>query len=296
MKLKCEDQIKRSHHLLFGTTGHTEGELAYTISSLIDTIFSKGRDPSVNGKFRLFVTGYGQFFNADTPECDNVTLAVDGNAKYKPTKLLRKFRKNINNLILDLNGMIQEAVILNAHKGVTYIDIDEPLAGRRFCEPGVDESERKQRNHWFWHYPYSDRAAVEDVGHNNSAYGERYKTFHPTEEYNEWISRKIVDAYKKSKLTPSFTWNYTLASQQHSVEPLNFALFMHPQPGPKDKEPGNMIDAGNFTTEDPNHNPDGIEDLGKIKRGKKENYGWVSRFPLSISFLPPLCLSTLTTL
>lgn len=95
--------------------------------------------------FLLVVTGYIQFFNAaEAAPCDNQFL-------FRGHYLTQDLRNKINDLVVQMNMVIQEAVAeVNEHyspfgQQIAYIDWDSLYDGKRFCEPGEDW----KTNAWF---------------------------------------------------------------------------------------------------------------------------------------------------
>jgi len=70
--MSCEDQRALSWSKL------NSPNLANNIKAVIDKAMAKGQSGSVGQDFRLYVTGYGQMFNATTSQCNDVTFSVWG--------------------------------------------------------------------------------------------------------------------------------------------------------------------------------------------------------------------------
>ncbi|KAL9123848.1 MAG: hypothetical protein Q9217_006763 [Psora testacea] len=134
--------------------------LVQDISRVIGKIVDKARKGPGGDKFKLYVTGYGQFFNDKTPACDEVTFARTANPKddgKKHTMMTTELRKDFNAMSRGLNDAIEKAVAEHTDKGVKFIDIDKALDGHRFCEEGVNEPDQKNPELWIWHYPYKEK-------------------------------------------------------------------------------------------------------------------------------------------
>lgn len=136
-------------------------DLVSNINHLIQMTVARGQKGPIGKKFKLYVTGYGEFFNEVDPGCNTVTFARAAN----PTsdgkdriKLTTELRKDFNHMSRALNTAIQDAVDRNKDMGVKFIDIqgDKALDGHRFCEPGVQEPDQNNDKLWFWHYPYKE--------------------------------------------------------------------------------------------------------------------------------------------
>ncbi|KUJ15589.1 esterase family protein [Mollisia scopiformis] len=158
----CDEQRALSWSLICQNGNHDTPNdvLVSKIDSLIKKIVQYGRSVSGNN-FRLYVTGYGQFFNDADPGCNTVTFARTANPvpDGKPHILMSTvLRQDFNLMSITLNAAIQSAVSQNSESNVKYIDIDASLGtGHRFCEPGVNEPDQDNPSLWFWHYPYGQK-------------------------------------------------------------------------------------------------------------------------------------------
>ena len=155
----CDDQRDHSWSLI------KSDNLWKNFGNLIGKIVDKGRKGPVGDKFRLYVIGYGQFFNDKTTACDNVTFARTANPKddgKKHTMITTNLRQDFNKMSLALNDAISRAVGDYKDKGVTFLDIDHFLEGHRFCEEGINEPDQNNEKLYFFHYPYkqNDKAAA----------------------------------------------------------------------------------------------------------------------------------------
>lgn len=157
----CDEQRDLSWSLICqdGDKDTPNNDLVAAIDSVIKKIVAYGQG-ATGDSFRLYVTGYGQFFNDQDPGCDSVTFArtanpnPDGQQHYMMTTTLRQ---DFNLMTLTLNAAIQQAVSQNSGSNVKYIDIDGLLStGHRFCEPGITEPDQENDALWFWHYPYHE--------------------------------------------------------------------------------------------------------------------------------------------
>ena len=151
----CDDQRKVSWGIL------TSIDLVNNIDHLIKKAVNKGRKGTVGDRFKLYVTGYAEFFNEADPGCNDVTFARAANPRDdggNHIKMTKAIRGDFNNMSLALNAAIQGAVDRNKNNGVKFIDIqaNDALRGHRFCEPGIKEPDQLNDKLWFWHYPYND--------------------------------------------------------------------------------------------------------------------------------------------
>ena len=110
--------------------------------------------------FYLYVTGYGQFFNADDPGCNSVTFARNPNGPDQTPLLTQELRAELNALSVALNAVVTSAASGHTEANVHFVDIDGMLTGHRFCEAGIQEPDENNPNLWFFHYPYSQPEAT----------------------------------------------------------------------------------------------------------------------------------------
>lgn len=145
----------------------------------------------------LYVTGYAQFFNDKTDQCDNVTFS-----RLDPTNFLTKdLRKQLNEMILMINEVIK--AVTQVH-GAVYVDIDRVFRGHRFCEDGVLEPAPERSDTWFFTVGTQNLSLVDQSGfdrseppiQNNARYSlteiPDMKTFHPTGLGHTGIAQEIV--------------------------------------------------------------------------------------------------------
>ncbi|KAB5566684.1 hypothetical protein GE09DRAFT_1107839 [Coniochaeta sp. 2T2.1] len=129
------------------------------IDTTIKKIVAKARTGPIGDQFKLYVTGFPQFFSVETDECDHVTFARSANPKDdgKPhQKMTQEVRKEYNEMSLHLNKVIEKAVLRNTDNGVRWIPIDGLMQGHRFCEPHIREPDQTNPNLWLFHYPYNE--------------------------------------------------------------------------------------------------------------------------------------------
>lgn len=152
---RCDEQRKHSWGLI------KSSDLVDNIDHLIQETVIRGRKGPISENFKLYVTGFAEFFNEEDFGCNNVTFARTANPNpdgKDHTKLTIELRKEFNNMSRNLSAAIQTAVERNKDKNVKFIDIQEGdvLNGHRFCEPGVQEPDQHNDQLWFWHYPYDE--------------------------------------------------------------------------------------------------------------------------------------------
>lgn len=148
----CDEQRKLSKDLI------KNPKLVDNISNTIKKVVAKGKKNDDDTNFRLYVPGFAQFFDTTTDECDDVTFARSANPKddgKEHTRMTQAIRQEFNDMSIGLNKAIAAAVERNKEY-VKFIPIDPHMKGHRFCEPGVQEPDQKNKNLWLWHYPYNE--------------------------------------------------------------------------------------------------------------------------------------------
>ncbi|PVH70511.1 hypothetical protein DL98DRAFT_132760 [Cadophora sp. DSE1049] len=137
------------------------------VAQLVETYLSVLEIAPVED-FKLIVTSYARFFNAETEECDT-HFFIRGHY------LTRPFRRRLNAMIESLNLLIQVAVAIvqmqlvfgGSGMSVFFEDWDAVFEGRRFCEEA--EGKHWERDAWFFTVAGDDilrdgsKAAVNDV-------------------------------------------------------------------------------------------------------------------------------------
>ncbi|OQO14037.1 hypothetical protein B0A48_00913 [Cryoendolithus antarcticus] len=152
-KYTCDEQKKITWDKLI------DPALADRIDGTIKKVLERGRKGPSGDKFKLYLTGFPQFFSAETDECDSVTFARTANPKpdgKEHTMMTQANRKEFNAMSIQLNKAIAEAASRHSSEGVKFVPIDDALDGHRFCEPGVKEPNQQNPKLWMWHYPYNE--------------------------------------------------------------------------------------------------------------------------------------------
>ncbi|ORY09828.1 SGNH hydrolase-type esterase domain-containing protein [Clohesyomyces aquaticus] len=131
-------------------------------AKVIDTInMWRGHSKTQNMDATLIVIGYARFW-AENTECDNWTFALPWAAN-KP-KLHLQMRKDMNNLIDQVNQGIKEAAEFFNDPKIQYVDINPALDNHRFCESGHDLQDQlnfiDNGKVWIWNRPLPTYATL----------------------------------------------------------------------------------------------------------------------------------------
>ncbi|KAF2733233.1 SGNH hydrolase [Polyplosphaeria fusca] len=179
----CEDTIE-------ATKGKID-DLGDKLDKMLEAVMSK----LDNVNSRIYYTGYAQFFNAKTTQCDSVTFKF-----WRLTKgeyLTQDRRSALNDLVVKTNEQIKAAVE-RAGDRVVYVDIDPYFSeyGGLYCDEGVTEPDPNRRDLLFYERDTQDSAltrrqngaATEDDIFSNSTFeGEIANWIEDTlEQYPEW--------------------------------------------------------------------------------------------------------------
>jgi hypothetical protein len=150
------------------------------------------------GRGRLLVTGYAAFFNEETVGCTGVSFS---NRRYPKEFLTRRLRRELNQLVRMLNGVIRGAA---EAAGAEYVDIDTAFEGHRFCEEGVREPDNERSDTWFFNLLYhkAEAGEAQNTRHDQSqevipatsvdGFTDVTRVFHPTENGHGGIRDAIV--------------------------------------------------------------------------------------------------------
>lgn len=140
----CDQQITRSRGIL-------ESDKFYnSLDYVVKNALIRGIKAAGPG-FKLFVTGYAQFWNEDSDQCDSACFSYWDPKCENSEKLTKDLRQRLNQLAKDLNQKIQDVVKNNEQWAVEYADYDAEFSGHRFCEEGITEPDNNNPNIWFFH-------------------------------------------------------------------------------------------------------------------------------------------------
>jgi hypothetical protein len=118
---------------------------------------------------RIYITGYAKFFNADSLQCNAVSVSLLGRKK----PLDQYHRENYNELIDHVNKEIGLAAE-RAGPHVTFVDYDPYFSecGGRLCEFGVIEPRPHRPNLLFFERGSSD-VRIDDWSNGNRTLAKR---------------------------------------------------------------------------------------------------------------------------
>ncbi|KAI4232219.1 MAG: hypothetical protein L6R40_007467 [Gallowayella cf. fulva] len=155
--MDCADAIARSQRLV------NSPDFVGDAINVIISILRKGADTGVPN-LKIYVTGFAQFFNERTTQCNSVNFRPEWlKLMLKPKQYLTvDRRRTLNKIARDLNAGLREAVMrasFGAPNRVFFIDYDRAFDGHRFCdrvEPNPNDVDT-----WFFTYG-ADQAAIGD--------------------------------------------------------------------------------------------------------------------------------------
>lgn len=124
-----------------------ERRLAIILHEILDKVVWERRP-----NFLITVTGYARFFNAETPECDDMSLGV----WWGGPKLKREIRVKMNSLVDATNEKLGRTIsgvnrrFRGSRPKVVFVDYDMLFESHRFCEPNVVEPAYDRTESWFF--------------------------------------------------------------------------------------------------------------------------------------------------
>jgi hypothetical protein len=129
----CSLEIQKAEHYI---NGMGKSQLRQDVRDIVHRIFDNAHTQK-NPDFRLFVSGYFQFFFADGGAgdwCDDVSFSL---SQTKRPSLSLVLRKKMNELVHGLNDGLKAGIAASSHSNrATFIDVDSHIGDRRFCQPG----------------------------------------------------------------------------------------------------------------------------------------------------------------
>ncbi|OIW26935.1 SGNH hydrolase [Coniochaeta ligniaria NRRL 30616] len=200
-KLPCRDQLDLSQGLVVSP------DLEEAIDNTIKKIVDRARKGPIGDKFKLYVTGYPEFFNEKTDDCDTRTFAIE--PKEDSTLLTKDMRKELNGMSVQLNKAVENAVTKNANMGVKWIPINQLMEGHhekrkpeleaiyQKAVGKVDANKFRTTSEWlntvFENIDIPEKDVVRDTFFRDM--GPKFQTFHPQIVLHEKIRDMILDDY-----------------------------------------------------------------------------------------------------
>lgn len=139
----CQDQLDRTAGLIQSTL---PGNLQALAAALV---------PKLSPGGNVYWTGYAQFFDESTEDCDRVTWSFWYNISPAAQKqyLTQIRRSRLNDLTLAVNRVVRD-VVTQAGQNFVYIDYDQAFweLGGRYCEPGVSEPDPNRNGLLFFEW------------------------------------------------------------------------------------------------------------------------------------------------
>ncbi|KAI4169785.1 MAG: hypothetical protein LQ343_005434 [Gyalolechia ehrenbergii] len=110
--------------------------------------------------FKVYVTGYAQFFNEQTPQCNDVSFRPSWLPLARREYLTIDKRRALNTIARGLNAALATAVMrasIGAPNRVFFVNYDQQFEGHRFCDR--EEPNPRDPDTWFFTFG-SNEAAV----------------------------------------------------------------------------------------------------------------------------------------
>ncbi|KAF2116952.1 SGNH hydrolase-type esterase domain-containing protein [Lophiotrema nucula] len=169
----CDKQTDATKKLLYGDQFRTDYKTVIqgrpttapgqpVLDGLYQRMHWRNRNPQFTG---VYQTGYLQFFDTYTDQCDDVSF-IPWLPNGPPMK--KELRRMLNNLVhqsnyvLEYYGLWNNMLLAgNAPPGqrpsrvapyVNFVDVDVTYNSHRFCTEGVNEPARRNKDIWFFHF------------------------------------------------------------------------------------------------------------------------------------------------
>ncbi|KAI9842461.1 MAG: hypothetical protein M1837_007130 [Sclerophora amabilis] len=139
----CEDQLAHSLNII------RSPDLSAQLDKTIGTITAKGQEAQ-GESFKLYVTGYPEFFNAETDECSNISWSIWPGWPGSQQKITKELRRAINVMGNELTEVLLQAVEKHQDQGAVFVPWNDVLDGHRFCEEGVVQPEVDNPDVWLF--------------------------------------------------------------------------------------------------------------------------------------------------
>ncbi|KAJ9668302.1 hypothetical protein H2201_001732 [Coniosporium apollinis] len=126
--------------------------LSEDLAATLDDIFASNKIGD-RESFRLYVTGYAHFFNAETDWCTAGSFGAFPLIGGQP-KLSKELRIAINGLVEKFNRVYEKTIADYPDKRVRYVEVTQGFEGNRFCEEGKSHRDQYYSDDvWLWNLP-----------------------------------------------------------------------------------------------------------------------------------------------
>lgn len=164
----CEKQKEATKKLLYGDRFRNDYKTIIQgndranqpgVDGLYQRMHWTNRDPQFTG---VYQTGYIQFFDTYTDQCDDVSF-IPWLPNGPPMK--KEIRRMLNNLVHQSNYVLEYYGLWNnmmlasdaprpdrVAPYINFVDVDVTYNSHRFCTEGVNEPDRRNDNIWFFHF------------------------------------------------------------------------------------------------------------------------------------------------
>lgn len=156
----CNDSVNDARTTLYGGVMHTN--YANVINQILTRTAWQRRLPA-NKRTVIYQTGYSQFFDAYTDQCDGTSFIPYDGLNLTP-KITKDLRERLNHLTHEVNYVLAFWVdTLNVQNSwgptqsqpftlaVNFADVDILYYSHRFCRDGVIEPDRSNPDTCFFH-------------------------------------------------------------------------------------------------------------------------------------------------
>lgn len=184
--------------------------------ALIDSDLAAILKQVTNEGFKLYLTGYAQFFNPTTTQCNNVSFNFWEEKPENQANLTTDLRNSMNGLTDSMNDQLSKAVDrANAgdqRKPVVFVNYNDAFGGHRYCDVGLTEPDpgETQEERWFqenWLFkqnsvPFSGNAIAVDY----QSAAQSYLSATPTAVLSPTFETAFSIADGKIDITGSGQW------------------------------------------------------------------------------------------
>jgi lysophospholipase L1-like esterase len=155
----CDDRVNGARSILYGQDFYNSYmKLMKQILQIMGWQNRQGQPSTA-----IYQTGYSQFFNAYTDQCDHTSFMPYDPINVAPL-ITKDLRITLNRLTHEVNYMLAYWIdILNFQNSkpptpfhqltsaINFVNADMIYTGHRFCRDGVTEPDRNNADTWFFH-------------------------------------------------------------------------------------------------------------------------------------------------